>query len=155
MYDTSRIMRETSLVRAIVEPEFLAAGGDAVVFADLFGVRTQSDIATRLRIALQTTLQKSFPLATLGKDVLRIAKNLRPSLSVDAMTGKTSLTLKDGGGAPSSRSADFPREASKKPLRLCSTTPFSTKKKTGSCSQIPCCTSTFDCFDSPVRAVTA
>lgn len=85
-----RNVGKTSVLKSIVKPKFLKKNKNAfVMFADLMGVKTLSQIEQRLYSAFQRGFLDSSPTNSVMKSVFETLKNLRPTLTLDPITGPT------------------------------------------------------------------
>ena len=79
---------KTSLVKGVCVPEFLAKSKKAVALeVDFLGVDSIAEVQTRLRIALERGLSRSFPNKQAAMKLVATLAKLRPRLELEAMTG--------------------------------------------------------------------
>jgi hypothetical protein len=88
-----RNVGKTSILKNIVIPEFLEKGGKAVLFADLFGVRSRTELALRLKLAFQETLRGFVTFESFAKGALSFLKLLKPSIEVDPYSAQMSISF--------------------------------------------------------------
>lgn len=85
---------KTSLVKGVCVPEFLASYKSAIVIeVDFIGVDSLLEIQTRLRIALEKGLSRTFPTKQSALKIVTALAKLRPKLELDAMSGNVELKL--------------------------------------------------------------
>ncbi len=85
---------KTSLVKSVVIANFQKNYTSSLaIFVDFLGVKDLDDIEIRLRIALQDSLAKAFPTQEKLRAVAELLKNIRPQMSIDALTGEASFTI--------------------------------------------------------------
>src|SRR3989338_10085690 len=90
---------KTSLIKSVIIPEFKKNHKNGlVVFADFMGVRDFRQIDARLRNAFRDGFSQSFPKKSVFDGMVRLVKNLRPTLSVDPLTGEMNFTLASHAG---------------------------------------------------------
>lgn len=79
---------KTSLVKGVCVPEFLAKSKKAVALeVDFLGVDSIAEVQTRLRIALERGLSRSFPNKQAAMKLVATLAKFRPRLELEAMTG--------------------------------------------------------------------
>ena len=79
---------KTSLVKGVCVPEFLAKSKKSVAIeADFLGVDSIEEVQTRLRIALERGISRSFPKKQAAIKLVSTLAKLRPRLELEAMTG--------------------------------------------------------------------
>ena len=79
---------KTSLVKGVCVPEFLAKSKKAVALeVDFLGVDSIAEVQTRLRIALERGLSRSFPNKQAAMKLVATLETFRPRLELEAMTG--------------------------------------------------------------------
>ena len=79
---------KTSLVKGVCVPEFLAKSKKAVALeVDFLGVDSIAEVQTRLRIALERGLSRSFPNKQAAMKLVATLVKFRPRLELEAMTG--------------------------------------------------------------------
>ena len=99
---------KTSVMQSIVIPTFRRQNRKSfVLFADLLNVRDLSEVCRRLQMAFQTSYSESFPTRALFDKMLQAVSNLRPTISVDPLTGSPSLLVTFSGATTSSLSGLF------------------------------------------------
>jgi len=79
---------KTSLIKGVCVPEFLAKSKKTVALeVDFLGVDSIAEVQTRLRIALERGLSRSFPNKQAAMKLVATLETFRPRLELEAMTG--------------------------------------------------------------------
>jgi len=90
---------KTSIVLSALVPEYRKKVKDGlVVYADFMGVKSLHQIGDRIRTAFQTGICETYPKKALFQKTLDLLKTVRPTLSVDPVTGSINLTLSSTQG---------------------------------------------------------
>ncbi len=96
---------KTSLVRNVVAKRFLEENKrkkkkGMVIYANFLGLGDRADLNREFRNAFTKAFSECFPVKEVMGNLGRFFTGLRPTMSLDPLTGETSfgLTLADGGG---------------------------------------------------------
>jgi hypothetical protein len=85
---------KTSLVRSVLSPEFRKKKkGSLVVYVDFMGVKDMESIARRVRVGFEQGFRESFPKTSALQRMASTLKGIRPTLSIDPISGETSLSV--------------------------------------------------------------
>lgn len=85
---------KTSLIQSVVIPEFKKNHKNSlVVYADLMGVRSLEQISDRIRVSFQDAFSQAFPKKALFDNMIKFVQDLRPQLTVDALSGDMSFSV--------------------------------------------------------------
>ena len=100
-----RNMGKTSLVMAKVIPSYRARHAEGlVVVVDLMGVRSLGQISRRLQLAFERGMSQVHPTRTYLQKMANTLRQIRPTMSIDALTGAPEFSL---GLASDGESIDF------------------------------------------------
>lgn len=85
---------KTSLVKNVVIPHFQKGNNkNFVLFADLMEVKTLDSIHQRIQLGFEKAFSRSFPAKNLLETAKQFITQLRPEISMDPLTGQSSLSL--------------------------------------------------------------
>ncbi len=85
---------KTSLLKNVIIPKFEKKNKSAfVIFCDFMEVKDIDSIALRLRVSFEKAFMKAFPKETFVKQIKNFLVGLRPQITVDPLTGETSLSI--------------------------------------------------------------
>ena len=85
---------KTSLVRSVLSPEFRKQRKNSlVVYVDFMGVKDMESIVRRMRVGFEQGFRESFPKTALLQRMASLLKGIRPTLSIDPISGETALSI--------------------------------------------------------------
>lgn len=89
-----RNMGKTSLIVSKVIPAYRAANPNSlIVFVDLMGVKSLEQISRRMQAAFEKGMAKIKPARSFVEKLMRQVRHVRPTMSIDAMTGSPEFSL--------------------------------------------------------------
>jgi len=85
---------KTSLLRNVIIPAYRSGNKPSfVLFADLMGLTDLEDLGNRLKLAFQLGLSQAFPAQAQWQSIWNYLKGLKPSFSVDPVTGEPTISI--------------------------------------------------------------